>query len=171
MKPLGLGLDEEAQAAAERWSFEPGASKEGPEVMMASIEMTFLLSSKQSRWHLLRVAFGNPKGTARPHFLKTSYPLGEGISAAASDEARLIAAMGRQALVTLLFDVDEAGRPVRFHVTSAGEPVWGNEAISVVNGWRFVPGGENGNAVSVPCTVDLVWAAAPLALKRSGEIR
>lgn len=39
---------------------------------MASIEMTFLLSSKQSRWHLLRVAFGHPNGVTRPHFLATS---------------------------------------------------------------------------------------------------
>lgn len=69
--------------------------------------------------------------------------------------------MGRQALVTISFDVDEAGRPVRVRAASAGEPVWGNEAISIVSVWRFVPGSENGKAVSVPCTVDLVWTEKP----------
>ena len=158
MEPLGLGLDETAQAAAERWSFEPGASEEGPEPMMAMIELSFLLSSKQSHWHLLRVAFSTPEGAARPRFLTTNYPPGDGISAVAGDDARLIAAMGRQAFVRLSFDVDENGHPTRFRVERASAPVWGNEAIAVVSGWRFAPGSKDSAPESAECTLDLVWA-------------
>jgi hypothetical protein len=39
---------------------------------------------------------------------------------------------------------------------------WGSEAIAVVNQWRFMPGMKNGIAISVPCTVGLVWGEKEL---------
>ena len=69
--------------------------------------------------------------------------------------------MGRLAVVTLSFDVDETGQPVRFRVEKPTQRVWGSEAIAVVSKWQFSPGSKDGKAVSVPCTVDLVWDEKP----------
>jgi TonB family protein len=156
-EPLGLGLDEAAKAAAKRWSFEPDVTENGAAPRMTTIEFDFLLSSKRSRWHLLRVAFATPEGASRPRFAEADYPVGDGISPGGYDDARLIGAMGRKALVTLSFDVDQAGHPVRFQVQTATEPVWGTEAISIVRSWRFMPGSKGANPVSVPCSLDLAW--------------
>jgi TonB family protein len=65
--------------------------------------------------------------------------------------------MGRQAVATLAFDVDEAGHPVRIRVQEATEPVWGEQAVSFVRRWQFSPANKNGRPVSIPCTLDLVW--------------
>lgn len=125
--------------------------------MTTNLELNFLLPAKTSRWHLLQVTFDNPDGTSRPRFIKTIYPEGYGVSSAIVDDARLIAAIGRQALVTLQFDVDSSGRPTAFRIKQATGPGWGQQAISFVRNWRFLPGDKNGGLVSFPCTINLVW--------------
>jgi TonB family protein len=170
--PLGLGLDEEAVAAAKRWAFEPAATEGGPTEVTTDISVNFLLPSKRSRWHLLGVSFTTPEGGTRPHFSKSDYPLGDGVGPAAKENARLIAAMGRQALVTLSFDVDQSGQPVKFRIETATEPVWGAEAISFVRGWRFSPGIRGGHPVEVPCKLYLAWGEKPFtdsSLLRASE--
>lgn len=159
--PLGLGLDEEAAAAAKRWSFEPAATQRGPKEETTNISFNFLLPSKRSRWHLVGVSFTTPDGELRPRFSKSDYPLGDGVGPAAKEEARLIAAMGRQALVTLSFDIDQSGQPVNFRIEAATEPVWGTEAISFVRRWRFSPGIRDGYPVEVPCKLYLAWGEKP----------
>jgi TonB family protein len=150
VQSLGLGLDEAAITAASRSTFVPAPTP-------ATIRINFLLSPGQSRWHLLRVAFATPEGASRPHFVSAPYPGGEGIHPAAADAARLLAVMGRQAVVRLSFDVDEAGDPVRIRVQEATEPVWGDQAVSFVRSWQFSPANKDGRPVSSPCTIDLVW--------------
>ena len=65
--------------------------------------------------------------------------------------------MGRQAIATLAFDVDETGHPVRIRVQEASEPVWGEQAVSLVRRWQFSPAKKDDKPVSTPCTVNLVW--------------
>lgn len=89
LQGLGLGLDEGAQEAAERWSFEVPKSDTGSTPVSTSINFDFLLPEKQSRWHLTRVAFQTPEGALSPHFVRVQYPAGDGISPAAFDDARL----------------------------------------------------------------------------------
>jgi TonB family protein len=160
-KPLGLGLDEEAAATAKRWLFDPAITQQGPtEVateVTTGISVNFLLPSKRSRWHLLGVSFTTPDGASRPRFSKSGYPLGDGVGPAAKEEAGLMAAMGRQALVTLWFDIDQSGQPANFRIETATHPVWGAEAISFVRRWRFSPGARDGELVKVPCKLDLAW--------------
>lgn len=60
-------------------------------------------------------------------------------------------------MVTISFEVDLTGRPVGFQIERPTQLVWGQEAIAIVSTWQFLPGSEDGKAVSVPCTVDLVW--------------
>jgi TonB family protein len=150
VQALGLGLDDAAIQAATRWRFEPGNQP-------ATVRANFLLPAKASRWHLLRVVFATPEGVSRPHFLSAPYPGGDGISPPAGDSASLLKVMGRQAVVTLAFDVDDAGHPVLIVVKQVTGPIWGGEAASFVRNWRFSPARKNGAPVRASCTVDLVW--------------
>jgi TonB family protein len=157
VQPLGLGLDDAAITAVSRSTFEPARIDNVAAPKPTTFRVNFLLSSKESRWHLLRVAFATPAGASRPHFVSAPYPGGDGIGPAAADAARLLAAMGRRAVVALSFDVDEAGRPVRIRVQGATDPVLGDQAVSIVRRWQFSPATKDGRPVSTPCTVDLVW--------------
>jgi TonB family protein len=80
--------------------------------------------------------------------------------------------MGRQAVVTLAFEVDEAGHPMLIRVQEAAEPIWGSEAASFVRNWQFSPARKNGTSFRVPCTIDLVWGEKQLtqsSLQVAGE--
>ena len=150
---LGLGLDEKALETAAQWRFmAPGT----PDAL-AVVPVNFLLPEKLSRWHLVGASFQPHDGVLRPVFLTEPYPLGPGISTKAMDEGQVIAAIHRSATVTLQFDVDEHGAPEDFQVLAASEALWGDEAIAVVSKWRFNPGLKDGEPVSVPCTLDLIW--------------
>ena len=152
-RPLGLGLDEQAIAAAAQLRFEP--SRQEPRTV--AIPIDFTLPSKQSRWHLVEAEFKPPAGASRPTFAAADYPLGPGIGLAAYDEALLLAAIGRAASATVSFDIDERGYPGNFLVVNASAREWGPEAARVVQNWRFHPGIRAGMPVSVPCTLSLVW--------------
>jgi TonB family protein len=155
LEPLGLGLDEKAIEAVKQWHFQPT-------VVTGQIAVNFRLSTKQSRWHLIRVRFDTPPGISRPVFTNALYPIGAGLGPEATEEGRLVVAMDRLATARLMFDVDERGVPVHLQVLDASEAVWGTEAPAVVAPWRFTPGTTNGIAVAVPCTVELVWGERDL---------
>jgi TonB family protein len=173
-KPLGLGLDEKAFAAVAQQRFTQGAHP-GPAM---PLDVDFLLPDKHSRWHLTGVTFEPPEGASRPVFLSTKYPLGSGITIGADDsaidEARIVAAVGRQAWAVLSFDVDENGIPVNFEVPDASVDLWRNQAIALVRDWRFTPGRKDGKAIAVRCTLNVVWgdrnlSASQLATARPEE--
>lgn len=167
---VGLGLDEKAIEAIGRWRFWPGM-REGKEVdTRITIPVDFVFPSKQSRWHLIRAVFSPPEGVSQPAFRRVSYPLGAGVSRTVIDHAQVIAAVGRQATATLSFDVDRDGRPVRFEVQSTSDDRWGPEAIALVQNWQFAPGMKDGEPVSVPCTVTLVWGKRRLSADVLREI-
>lgn len=163
--PLGLGLDEKAMEAAQKWRFaalEPAMPEESKVVAI-----DFLLPSKFSRWHLVGASFETSEGASRPTFLTESYPRGPGVSDKGMDEALLVAAMRRVATVKLQFDVDEHGIPRDFQVLAASEKVWGGEAIAVVGKWRFRPAMKDGNPLPARCTLDLAWVGPRNTTKES----
>jgi TonB family protein len=168
LEPLGLGLDEKAIEAVKQWSFQPAVNQQQA---TGRIAVSFRLSTKQSRWHLIRVQFDTPPGISRPIFASALYPIGAGLGPEAMEEGRLVAAMRRLATAKLTFDVDEHGVPVHFQVPNSSEAVWGSEATALVAQWRFAPGMKNGIAVSVPCTVELVWGARELDLSKLAQVR
>ena len=153
-RPLGLGLDEQAIAAAAQYRFATGSSAQP---RTATLPVGFALPGKQSRWHLVEVEFKSPEGASRPTFAAADYPLGPGIGVAAYDEALLLAAIGRAASATVSFDIDERGYPQNFLVVDASAEAWGPEAAQVIQSWRFHPGMKAGLPISVPCTLKLVW--------------
>jgi TonB family protein len=155
LRPLGLGLDENAIKAVKQWHFQPN-------VVTGHIQVEFRLSTKQSRWHMIGVQFDTPPGAARPVFTSAQYPIGAGLGPEAMEEGKLVAAIGRLATAKLTFDVDEHGVPVHFQVPNSSEAVWGSEATALVAQWRFTPGTKNGIAVAAPCTLELVWGEREL---------
>jgi TonB family protein len=152
-RSLGLGLDEQAIAAAAQSRFSAGRRRAQP----VTLPVDFVLPSKQSRWHLVGVEFQVPAGASRPTFAAADYPLGPGLSLAAYDEASLLAAIGRGASATVSFDIDERGYPGHFVIVKNSEDVWGPEAVMLIQSWRFHPGMKAGAPVTVPCTLSLVW--------------
>jgi TonB family protein len=156
-KSLGLGLDEKAIEAVQQWRFQPDTKS-------VSMAVDFSLPSKQSRWHLIGVDFRSPDGASRPTVLSAYYPGGAGVfNGAAIEEGRLLGGIGRQAFITLSFDVNEGGMPVNIQVVRSSDPVWDDQATTVLRYWRFTPGMKDGKPISVPCTFDFVWGPRNLA--------
>jgi TonB family protein len=156
-RPLGLGLDENAVEAARTWRFTPGLYQGRPAPVEIDLAVDFFIQSRESRWHMVGVAFHPSEGISEPLFAYVDYPSGAGVARSAIDDARLVNAMGRFAAVRLTFDVNESGVPVDFRVEHASEAIWGNEAIAVLENWRFKPGERNGIPVSVLTTIDMIW--------------
>jgi TonB family protein len=98
--------------------------------------------------------------------LTAPYPRGAGVfNGSAIDEGRLLGAMGRQAFITLSFDVDESGVPVHIQAARSSDSVWDDQATAVLRQWRFAPGTKDGKPVSVPCSFDFVFGPRSLASK------
>jgi hypothetical protein len=159
LRPLGLGLDESAIAAARQWLFTSGQTDGQTGSRRSLIAVDFFLLLKLSRWHLVGVTFDLPPSSARPEFLSTVYPPAAGIVLLPEiiDRAALLSVIGRPATATLGFDIDEQGRPTNIRVKAASDPMWGNQATAFVSEWSFKPGVKDEKAVSVPCSVDLIW--------------
>jgi len=133
--------------------------------VFTTVAVDFLPPEKKSRWHMIRCEFRPPQGASRPVFLTAPYPPGDGIGLDSTEQAQIVAAMGRQAMVELTFTVNEYGIPGNFQVEQASTETWGNEAIAIVHEWRFKAGEKDGVPVPVPCTVDLVWGQKQLTAR------
>ena len=57
---LGLGLDEKALEAIQRWRFTPATLSGRPIPFPTTVNVDFLLPSKQSYWHLIGAKFQTP---------------------------------------------------------------------------------------------------------------
>jgi TonB family protein len=170
-RSLGLGLDEKAIEAVKRWHFTPDAHK----TLLLNIPVDFVLSDKQSRWHLTSVTFELPEGASRPVFVSAKYPLGSGLALDVGpspiDEARIVAAVGRQAWAIVSFDVDEHGIPRNFEAPDASVDLWKNQAIALVSRWRFTPAMKDGKPVSVRGTLELIWGQRNLSAAQLTRLR
>ena len=110
--------------------------------------------------------FHPPEGASRPIVLTANYPGGAGVfNGAAIEEGRILGGIGRQAFITLSFDVNQGGMPVNIQVARSSDPVWDDQATTVLRYWRFTPGMKDGKPISVPCTFDFVWGPRELASK------
>jgi TonB family protein len=157
VRPLGLGLNEKAIEAVRGWRFTPGLYKASPAPVLTDLAVNFFLPARQSRWHMVGVTFHPSEGVSEPVFTHVEYPFGSGVARSEIDDARLVNAMRRFAVVRVSFDVNESGVPVHLHVESASEPIWGIEALTVLQPWRFKPGEKASVPVSVPGSIDLIW--------------
>ncbi|MEP7366756.1 MAG: TonB family protein [Acidobacteriota bacterium] len=156
-RSLGLGLDEKAIEAVRMWRLNPAVASAAAAPTPANIPVPFVLPSKSSRWHLVRVNLETPENGERANFLSTSYPEGAGISAGAYEQASIVHAIGRHGMATISFGIDARGVPENFAVEEQSDKVWGGEAIEVLKPWRFTPAMKNGAAVESRGTVTLAW--------------
>ncbi len=161
---LGLGLDEKAIEAVQQWRFKPGTKP-------SRVTVDFSLPSKQSRWHLIGVDFRPPEGASRPSVLTAYYPTGAGVfSGPAIEEGRLLGAIGRQAFVSLSFDVDEGGVPIHIQVERSSDSVWNDQATAILRQWRFTSGMKDGKPVTVPCTFAFAWGPRNLGSREVARL-
>ena len=158
-RSLGLGLDERAIQAIATANTDARLAA----AQSRTFAIDFNLPEKRSRWHLAGIEFQPPQGVSRPTFLSANYPPGADISVAAFDEGRILGAIGRAATATVSFDIDESGFPGHFLILDASAEVWGPEAVMLLRTWRFHPGNRGGIALTVPCTVKLLWGPTDFA--------
>jgi TonB family protein len=146
IQSLGLGLDENAILAVEKWLFEPGRRAGEPVNVIASVEVTFrLLDDKASdliSWHLARAEFNAGAGTARPVVTKSAAP-------------RAVAGASH-ATATLSFVVDAQGSPVDLKVESNSDSEWASEVVGALSKWKFSPGRKFGTPVPVAVKMDFI---------------
>ncbi len=139
IRPLGLGLDEEAIAAVSKWHFAPGTKNGEPIDVKAQIKVNFRFAGK-SKWHLQRVEFNAPAGAMRPILDKIAGPH------VANDVAA----------ATVTFDIDEKGAPVNVQIEKASDDEWARDATNALAKWRFIPASKDGVPVNVSCSMDFV---------------
>jgi hypothetical protein len=170
IESLGLGLDERAIEAAQKG--DTGGFALEPRFLHAD----FLLPMKNSRWHLLSVAFVPPEGASRPVFASASYPQGAGlIGGQAIDYAQSVATTGRRVLLALAIDIDERGIPVHFSTLYTTDDLWASQAVEFIRDWRFQPARLEGKAVPAHCAIGLTWGpkilSADQIVERNALIR
>jgi TonB family protein len=141
LRGLGMGLDENAVAAVGAWQFDPATKHGEPVSVRAHIEVNFRLLDKVG-WHLRRAEFRLPEGASRP-LLETA----QGPDSAADADG---------ATVTMAFDIDELGVPVKVQVEKASDEKWARDVTAALREWKFAPAHKDGVPVSVPCTMDFV---------------
>ena len=140
MRPLGLGLDQEAVDAVRNWRFAPGM-KDGRMVsVVTDVDVPFHLLAGRADWHLARVDFDLPPGTSLPDIEDAPYP-------AASGPERYDA-------VSLTFEIDAAGAPVNIRTAKSTDPKWEQALTEMLRNWRFRPATKDGVAVGVTATFD-----------------
>lgn len=140
MRPLGLGLDQEAVAAVRNWRFAPGM-KDGRMVsVVTDVDVPFHLLAGRADWHLARVDFDLPPGTSLPGIEDAPYPAASGPE--------------RYDTVSLTFEIDAAGAPVNIQTAKSTDSQWEQELIAMLRNWKFHPATKNGIAVGVTATFD-----------------
>lgn len=167
---IGLGLDEKALESVQEALYSPATQGEQALPIFTTIPVNFLLPEKQSRWHLLRANFETAEGVSRPTFRQAPYPTDAGISRGLFEEGRILAAIGRYASITLTFDVDEQGYPVRFKPENSSRTMWEEEGIALVRNWRFFPATRDGTPVAASCTITLAWGQRKIEPSTLSEI-
>jgi TonB family protein len=148
VKPLGLGLDENAVTAVSRWRFAPGTKAGEAVAVQAQIEVNFRLLLDPREWRLARASFRVPPGASRPMLLHAQY----GPAAGRPEDAS----------VRIAFDVDAQGIPGNIQVEESSDPKWNDEVIALIREWRFQAALDNGTAVPSHALFDLSRGLAPV---------
>lgn len=169
---LGLGLDEKAMQAGQRWLFAPGMYQGRPKEMYATIPVDFFLPFKQSRWHLIGVTFATPEGASRATFASTEYPPGAGVVGGdAIEEGKLLGVVGRQATASVVVRVSEQGISGNIQVRDASDKVWVPQAAALISNWKFSPALKDGKPVAMTCALYLAWGPKNLTSQMVARLR
>lgn len=140
LRPLGLGLDEKAVEAVRDWRFAPGMKDGKMVAVVATVDVPFHLLGRRAEWHLARAAFDPPYGASSPTIKKADYP-----DAAGQEQ---------YATVSLSFEIDASGVPVKIRAAKSSDAKWERQLIAMLSEWRFKPAVENGEPVAASATFD-----------------
>jgi TonB family protein len=147
IRSLGLGLDEQAILAVERWRFQPGEKEGQPVSVQATIEVNFRLLPNhgfEAGWHSKRVTFQIHDGASRPTLQLAKFPPN-------GDPPE-------EGAVSISCLVDEQGMPTALRVEKSA-PRLDGEALAILRQWRFDPAMKDGKPVAVPGTIELAFGA------------
>ena len=139
VRPIGLGLDEEAIRAYSQWRFEPSS---GRAPIAIQSKATFSAMESPIEWRLSRATFDTPSGASRPRVVSVEFPAPENQSV--------------RAVVAISFDVDDDGAPANFHVESSSDPQWESAVIASAKKWRFQPATKNDSPIVVRASFEFV---------------
>ena len=133
VRPLGLGLDENAFENVRAWQFKPGTRNGIPVDVLVNEEVFFRPQRTLWDWHVVRAVFRPLGGATRPVLVKTRFP--------ATVDAE------ENASVTIRFDVGPDGIPADVRVVKSSDTKWERELLFAVReGWRFRPGAAGDKA-------------------------
>jgi len=136
-KGAGFGLDEKAIEAIATWIFRP-ATKDGHATPTpANIEMNFHLQVRGDAddytGQFARLNFPLPPGASRPELIVGKLP---GNPLAAGDQA-----------LRIHLQVDADGRPANVTLLGSTDKAWAQQALRVIQAWRFRPASLDGTAI------------------------
>lgn len=136
-KGAGFGLDEKAIEAIATWVFRP-ATKDGHATPApANIEMNFHLQVRGDAddytGQFARLNFPLPPGASRPELIVGKLP---GNPASAGDQA-----------LRIHLQVDADGKPSNVTVLGSTDSAWAQQALRVIQTWRFRPASLDGAAI------------------------
>lgn len=144
VRPLGLGLDENAIKAVSGWEFSPGLLHGEPVNVLADFEINFHWEPREPTdwWRVRRIDFQVPEGASRPILEKVAAPQPGDAQATPT--------------VRLTFDIDEQGVPVHVAVYDGANEGFSREVAAALTKWRFKPASQGGHPIVVSCTIDFV---------------
>jgi TonB family protein len=147
VRPLGLGLDQNAVAAVSGWRFKPGL-KDGQSVaVQTEVECTFAMPQRRDEWSLSRAQFTVPADASQPSILTASFPQRGG---------------GPQYVTARVgFDISPQGTPVNIQIEDSSDPDWNDDVINLIREWRFLAALRNGTAIQSHATFDLTHGLEP----------
>ena len=141
VKPLGMGLDEKAIEAVEKWRFRPGMKDGQPVRVVAQIEINFRLLVPG--WNVGEIKFKSPPGSSAAVVLSRHFD---------NPKHRVPGS------VSLTFDIDEKGKPKNVRAIRSPNQALQDAATASMRKWRFRPAMQGGEAISVSGTVEFTYS-------------
>jgi TonB family protein len=141
---LGLGLDQKAIEAVQKWQFKPGTKDGVPVTVEAQVEVNFRLLGP---WRITRQEYDTAAvtGATKPVVQSASYPPN---------------CKGDPASVTLSLLVGADGKPSNVQVIRSSNASFEQPAVEAVKRWMFLPAQLNGTPQAVSGELDLECTAS-----------
>jgi TonB family protein len=141
LRPIGLGLDEQAVACVAEWRFEPGVRNGIPRDTSATVEVNFNMPGEDG-WRLVRASFRTPEGATRAVLASAPYTI--------------LVQPPEAGGATVHLEIDENGVPRQVEGRPFPGRDYSRQAAGIVRRWRFAPAMSEGKPVR--STADFVMA-------------
>lgn len=158
VRSLGLGLDEKATEAVQKWKFRPGMKDGRPVPVQATIQVNFRLhkdpnaksgagSSLLGKWSIHDSKFDVPPGAQGPRLLKASLDQLPRMSYATN--------------VTVTLEIDADGHAQNVDTDAPPPFDIAPVLVAAIRNWSFAPAQQDGKPVAVHGTFHLSYQTDP----------